>query len=158
MLSAVESQLQSKESAVQSACRRLITVLDRLSILEAGASHLEVGAISHDSSIARSARPSGCGSKRVGAKLGALSSARRLDSGDKRRNRTSDKKVRHSSPRVSVHAGSSMRRSSQIACWERGVGRRFRSMPASEISIHLPVGYRLSESELIVLFGADSGL
>ncbi len=67
LLSAVESQEEWNESATQSTCRRFTNALDRVSLLEAGAFHLEVGAISHESSVSRSARPSGSGSKRVGA-------------------------------------------------------------------------------------------
>ncbi len=48
-LSAVESQLQWNESAMQSTGRLSTTVFDRVSLLEAGASHLEVGAISRES-------------------------------------------------------------------------------------------------------------
>jgi hypothetical protein len=126
-----------------------------VSPLEARASHLEDGAISHESSVSRSAQPSGSVSKRVGAKIGSLSSARRWGSGDKRRNRTSEKQVRNSGPHASVRAWSSMSRSSRIACWARVAGRSFRSAPARKIDIHPPGVYFLSGSELPVLFGAE---
>jgi hypothetical protein len=75
-LSAAKSELQLNESATQSTSHLLTIVLNRVSLFEPGPSHLEVGAISHESSVSRSARPSGSVSWRVGAKLRALSSAR----------------------------------------------------------------------------------